>query len=60
VRKKVSLFLLAALTALSLTVVASTEARAADCVSTTGIVCGGEGLCCFAGFNFCIAWDCSY
>ena len=31
----------------------------ADCATTTGVVCGGQGYCCMAGFNWCIVWDCS-
>lgn len=36
-------------------------AGAATCTSDNGLAtCGGAGLCCSAGYNWCAEWDCSY
>ncbi len=36
-------------------------AGASSCTSTNGAaVCGGPGLCCTAGPNWCAEWECDY
>lgn len=58
-RSKLTLFVVTALTVLSLSLIVAGSASAADCVATIGIACGGDGFCCVAGFDWCMAWDCS-
>ncbi len=54
-KKKLTLFVAAVLTTVSLSVL---PADAGWC-SSGDEICGGDGMCCFAGFGMCFAWDCS-
>lgn len=56
-KRRLVLWAAAVLTTVTLGV---STAQAAFCITGTGWICGGVGMCCVAGETWCFVWECDY